>query len=263
MKKILALVLAMMMVLCLAACGGSEAAPAAGGETCTVTFSTGETFEATVGEDFVFFFQCDAPGDMGAPAEGEEGAGITASEGTVAYSNVGLGGPYSYPTSEKVTISGFTGDFTVTVTDSAVSQGATYTIYTTPEEIADAIAYAEEMAAQMAANPIDTSASGEASGEAAAEPAAEGEASGEASAEQLASSGDYEITVDGVTGTAHYEDTDNGDQATKSYIITFNGAEITGTIDKGVWTADDAANQAVVDAVQAAFEGGNVVGPAA
>ena len=68
-------------------------------KTCTVTFSDGQTFEATVGEDFVFFFQCDAPGDMGEPQNGEEGAGITTSDGTVTYSNVGLGGPYSYPTS--------------------------------------------------------------------------------------------------------------------------------------------------------------------
>jgi len=256
MKKTLALLLALVMVLALCACGAKEEAPAApAGETVTVTFSTGETYEATAGEDFVFFFQCDAPGDMGAPAEGEEGAGITVSEGTVAYSNVGLGGPFSYPTSEKVTISGFTGDITVTVTDAALAQGATYTIYTDPAEIEEAIAFAEEMAAQMAANPMG--ASGEASGE-----PAEGEASGEPSG-QMASSGDYEITVDGVTGVAHYEDTDNGDQATKSYVITFDGTEITGTIDKGVWTADDAAHQAVVDAVKAAFEGVNVVGPAA
>ena len=258
MKKTLALILALVMVLALCACGAKEEAAAPAGETVTVTFSTGETYEATAGEDFVFFFQCDAPGDMGAPAEGEEGAGITVSAGTVTYSNVGLGGPFSYPTSEKVTISGFTGDITVTVTDAALAQGATYTIYTDPAEIEEAIAFAEEMAAQMAANPMDAS-----SGEASGEPAAEGEASGEPSAEQLNASQDFEITVDGVTGTAHYEDTDNGDQATKSYIITFEGAEITGTIDKGVWTADDAANQAVVDAVKVAFEGGNVVGPAA
>ena len=45
---------------------------------------------------------------------------------------------------------------------------------------------------------------------------------------------------------------DNGDQATKSFVITMDGEEITGTIDKGVWTADDAANQPVVDAVKAA-----------
>lgn len=263
MKKTLALILAMMMVLSFAACGGAEApaAPAAAAETVTVTFSTGETYEATVGEDFVFFFQCDAPGDMGAPAEGEEGAGITVSEGTVAYSNVGLGGPFSYPTSEKVTISGFTGDFTVTVTDAALAQGATYTIYTTPEEIAEAIAFAEEMAAQMAANPMP--ASGEASGEASEEPAAEGEASGEPSGQPVAASADYEITVGGVTGMAHYEDTDNGDQATKSFVVVFNGTEMTGAIDKGVWTADDPANQAVIDAVKVAFESGNVVGPAA
>ena len=121
---------------------------------CTVTFSDGQTFEATVGEDFVFFFQCDAPGDMGEPAPGEEGAGITASDGTVTYSNVGLGGPYSYPTSEKVTISGFTGDFEVTITEAATNMGATYTIYTDEQEIADAIAFAEAMAAQQAANPM-------------------------------------------------------------------------------------------------------------
>ncbi len=121
---------------------------------CTVTFSDGQTFEATVGEDFVFFFQCDAPGDMGEPQAGEEGAGITASDGTVTYSNVGLGGPYSYPTSEKVTISGFTGDFDVTITDAATNMGATYTIYTDEQDIADAIAFAEEMAKQQAANPM-------------------------------------------------------------------------------------------------------------
>lgn len=121
---------------------------------CTVTFSDGQTFEATVGEDFVFFFQCDAPGDMGQPAEGEEGAGITVSEGTVTYSNVGLGGPFKYPTSEKVTLSGFTGDITVTITEAATNMGATYTIYTDEEEIANAIAFAEKMAAQQAANPM-------------------------------------------------------------------------------------------------------------
>ena len=121
---------------------------------CTVTFSDGQTFEATVGEDFVFFFQCDAPGDMGEPQPGEEGAGITASDGTVTYSNVGLGGPYSYPTSEKVTISGFTGDFDVTITEAATYMDATYTIYTDEQDIADAIAFAEEMAKQQAENPM-------------------------------------------------------------------------------------------------------------
>ena len=120
----------------------------------TITFSTGETFEATVGEDFVFFFQCDAPGDMGQPAEGEEGAGITVSEGTVTYSDVGTGGPFSYPTSEKVTISGFTGDITVTVCDEATYMDATYTIYTDPQEIEDAIAFNAYMAAQRAGNPM-------------------------------------------------------------------------------------------------------------
>ena len=123
-------------------------------KTVTATFSDGQTFEATVGEDFVFFFQCDAPGDMGEPAEGEEGAGITVSDGTVTYSNVGLGGPFSYPTSEKVIISGFTGDFEITITEAATNMGATYTIYTDEQNIAEAIAFAEEMAAQQAANPM-------------------------------------------------------------------------------------------------------------
>ena len=121
---------------------------------CTVTFSDGQTFEATVGEDFVFFFQCNAPGDMGEPAEGEEGAGITVSDGTVTYSHVSLGGPYQYPTSELVTISGFTGDFTVTITEAATFMDATYAVYTDQKDIDDAIAFADYMAAQQAANPM-------------------------------------------------------------------------------------------------------------
>ena len=120
----------------------------------TVTFSDGQTFEATIGEDFVFFFQCDAPGDMGAPAEGEEGAGITVSDGEVTYSHVGLGGPYRYPTSELVTVSGFTGDFEITICEEATFMDATYTIYTDEKEIEDAIAFADYMAAQQAANPM-------------------------------------------------------------------------------------------------------------
>jgi len=123
-------------------------------QVVTITFSTGETYEATVGEDFVFFFQCDAPGDMGAPEEGEEGAGITVDDGTVTYENVSLGGPYQYPTSEKVTISGFTGDVTVTVAEAATFMDATHTIYTDEQEIADAVAFADYMAAQQAANPM-------------------------------------------------------------------------------------------------------------
>ena len=72
----------------------------------------------------------------------------------MTYSNVGLGGPYSYPTSEKVTISGFTGDFDVTITEAATYMDATYTTYTDEQDIADAIAFAEEMAKQQAANPM-------------------------------------------------------------------------------------------------------------
>ena len=265
MKKTLALLLALCMILALGACGSkteapaeeaaapaaapAEAAPAAepAGDTYTVTFSTGETYDLPAGEDLVFFFQCDAPGDMGEPNPGEEGAGITVSEGTVSYSNVGLGGPFSYPTSELVTVTGITGDIEVTVADAASAQGATHTIYFDEQGIADAIAFAEEMAAQMAANPMD--ASGEASDEA-------GEASGEASG-MGNTSADYEIELDGETVTAHYEDVDDGNQETKSFEITIDDMVIAGHIDKGVWTADsgDAAAQAIVEAVQAAFEG--------
>ena len=131
--------------------GGEQPSPA----EVTVTFSTGETATATVGEPFEFFFQCDAPGDMGAPADGEEGAGITVSDGVVSYSNVGLGGPNSYPTSEKVTVTDFSGDFTVEVCADATNMDATHTIYFSAEDIEAAIASAEAMAAQMAENPMD------------------------------------------------------------------------------------------------------------
>ena len=118
---------------------------------------------------------------------------------------------------------------------------------------------AEEAAPEEVAAPAVEAAP---AAEAPAEGGATGEM-GEASPEpKLNASSDFEITVDGVSGTAHYEDTDNGDQATKGFTITWQGNAITGAIDKGVWTADDAANQAVVDAVQAAFESNNSVGPA-
>ena len=88
-------------------------------------------------------------------------------------------------------------------------------------------------------------------GESAEGAAPEGESGGGAKAP---SSEDFEITVDGVTDVAHYEDVDNGDQATKSFTITFDGKEYTGKIDRGVWTADDPAGQAVVEAFQQAHE---------
>ena len=260
MKKILALILALCMVMVLGACGGQSAAPAAEPAPAadaapaaeapagshTATFSTGESF-AFEGDTFTFFIQCDAPADMGEPADGEEGTGFTPSEGTVSYSNVGLGGPFSYPTSELVTISGVTGDIDIAVTDALTSMGeGLYHIYVDEQEIADAIAFAEEMAAQMAANPM----SGEPSGE------ASDEASGEASGPMGNAEADYEIELDGKTVTAHYADVDNGDQMTKSFVITIDGNDVAGSIDKGEWVADsgDDADQAVVDAVHAAFD---------
>ena len=69
------------------------------------------------------------------------------SSGEVAYDNVSLGGPFSYPTSEKVIVTGFEGDFEVTVAEEATQMDATHTIYFTPEEIEEAVKHAEEMAA--------------------------------------------------------------------------------------------------------------------
>ena len=151
MKKLLALLVSAVMVLSMA-CAVS-AAPA-GGEV-KVTFSTGETATAIVGEPFEFFFQCDPPGDLGEIADGEEGAGITVSSGKVAYSNVSLGGPFSYPTSELVTVTDFDGDFEVIVAEAATQMDATHTIFLTAEDIEAAIKTAEEMAAQMAENPME------------------------------------------------------------------------------------------------------------
>ncbi|MBQ9032967.1 MAG: hypothetical protein IJ106_16195, partial [Parasporobacterium sp.] len=170
---VLALLVSAVMVFALAM---NAAAEPAEGEV-TVTFSTGETATAVAGEPFVFFFQCDAPGDMGEPAKGQEGAGITVSSGEVAYENVSLGGPFSYPTSEKVIVTGFDGDFEVTVADAATQMEATHTIYFTQEDIDAAVAHAEEMAAQMANSEGGESPEGESpEGEA---PSEEGQAPAE------------------------------------------------------------------------------------
>jgi len=188
MKKLLAILISTVMVLSMAA--AVSAAPENG--EVQVTFSTGETATATVGEPFEFFFQCDAPGDMGEIAEGEEGSGISVSSGNVAYSHVSLGGPFSYPTSELVTVTDFDGDFEVTVADAATQMDATHTIYFTPEDIEAAIKTAEEMAAQMAASEGGESPAGEspaeapAEGESPAEAPAEGEAPAAAPAESEA-----------------------------------------------------------------------------
>lgn len=271
MKKILALLLAMMLVFALAACGGSGAetpaapeapaaeAPAApeapAGETYKITFSTGETYDLPAGEDLVFFFQCDPPADMGAPEDGKEaadGCGITSSKGVVSYSDITLGGPFQYPTAELVTVTGIDGDTEITVADAVTSMGdGYYHIYFTQAEIDEAIAFNEQMAAEMAANPMP--ASGEPS-----EEDASGEPSEEASGEPSGGNAeaDFEIELDGNTVTAHYADVDNGDQMTKSFVITVDGRDVAGGINKGEWVADsgDAADQAIVDAVHAAFD---------
>ena len=150
MKKILAMALVVVMVLCL-----GVSAMAAG--TYTVTIINGmdgsvhATYEVAAGEDFVFSISCAAPADMGAPAAGEDGAGVTTTVGTIAYSNITTGGPNAYPTAETVTISGINADATVTVTPN-------------PDEVDSVFPTITEGAA------AGGSASGEASGEASEEP---------------------------------------------------------------------------------------------
>ena len=150
MKKILAIALVVVMVLCL-----GVSAMAAG--TYTVTLINGmdgsvhATYEVAAGEDFVFSISCAAPADMGAPAAGETGAGVTTTVGTIAYSNITTGGPNAYPTAETVTISGINADATVTVTPN-------------PDEVDSVFPTITEGAA------AGGSASGEASGEASEDP---------------------------------------------------------------------------------------------
>lgn len=150
MKKILAIALVVVMALCLCV-------PAMAAGTYTITLINGmdgsvhATYEVAAGEDFVFSISCAAPADMGAPAAGEAGAGVTTTVGTIAYSNITTGGPNAYPTAETVTISGINADATVTVTPN-------------PEEVGSVFPTITEGAA------AGGSASGEASGEASEEP---------------------------------------------------------------------------------------------
>ncbi len=118
MKKLIALTLA--LVMCLSLGVGAMAA-----DTYNITVINGAegtvyaAYAVSAGEDFVMTISCDAPADMGAPADGEEGAGVTTTGGEITYSNITTGGPNSYPTEETVTISGITSDITVTVTPNA------------------------------------------------------------------------------------------------------------------------------------------------
>ena len=233
MKKILSITLAVLLVLSL-----SAVALAAGPYTVTVINgmdgSVYDTFEVAEGEDFVFTLQGSPPCDMGPIAEGEEGSGVTTDGGKITYSNVTLGGPNQYPTAESVTISEIAGDITVTITPN-------------PDEV-------DSEFPDFSLGIVEASASGEPSGE------ASGEASGDASME---AEGEIEITVDGKTGIAKFAESDNGDMATKGLTITFDGQEYTGGIDKGVYTADDAAAQPIFEAVQAAREANGGIGPQA
>ena len=110
---------------------------------------------------------------------------------------------------------------------------------------------AEEGASEEAAAPEGEapaeSAEGESEGGESAAAPGEGEAIGKQEE-------DLEITVNGVTGMAHYADTADGTSEQRSFEITFEGETYKGSIDKGVWVAEDEASQAVIDAYQAAHE---------
>ena len=105
------------------------------------------------------------------------------------------------------------------------------------------------------------SAEGESEGEAAEGESAEGESEGGESAE-AAGEGEaigkqqeeLEITYNGVTGIALYEDTVDGTSEKRGFQITFDGKVYTGGIDKGVWVADNAEDQELIDIYQAAHE---------
>lgn len=157
MKKVISLAITLAMVLCL-----SVAAFAAGPYSVTIINgmdgSVYDTYEVADGEDLVFTISCAAPCDMGPIAAGDEGSGVTATEGKIVYSNVTLGGPNQYPTAETVTISGIKSNATVTITPN-------------PDEVGSEFP-------TVSLGGAAGSASGEASGEASD---ASGEPSGEAS----------------------------------------------------------------------------------
>jgi len=224
MKKILALLLAVMMVMALAACGGGAAETAAPAEEAAAPAA-----------------EAAAPAEEAAAPAGE----VTWAD-YQAYLIEAAGSNAPDPDEFKAQVEAIGSWDDLDLTVSPWDQLFTTVGLSTWEEFQQGIV---KEAAVMG------TASGEASGEPTEEPA-EGEASGEPSEGMGDTESDYEIEVNGVSGTAHYKDTDNGDQATKSFEITFDGNTFTGTINKGVWTADDAANQAIVDAVQAAFESG-------
>ena len=149
MKKVLSLAIALCMVLCL-----SVTALAAGPYTVTIINgmdgSVYDTYTVADGEDLVFTISCAAPCDMGPVADGEAGSGVTTTVGSIAYSNITLGGPNQYPTAETVTISGINADAAVTVTPN-------------PEEVGSEFPAVTEGASAGSASGEASDASGEAS----------------------------------------------------------------------------------------------------
>ncbi len=183
MKKALSLAVALVMLMALCACSvnvnvttDGAAAPAADGYVVTLINGMDNSvygeYDIAAGEDFVFSISCAAPCDMGPYADGEIGSGVTATCGTVTYSNVTTGGPNAYPTAETVTVSGIDADCTVTVTPNPDEVGSVFPTITIGEAAASGSASGEASAEPASDEPASEE---PASDEASAEPAAEGD----------------------------------------------------------------------------------------
>ena len=83
---------------------------------------------------------------------------------------------------------------------------------------------------------------------------ASGEMSGEPSGEPLDESGTYTVEIDGEETEVGLEFAELTDTS-KSFTISYGDTVVTGVLEKGVWTADNDADQELVEAVQAAYQG--------
>jgi hypothetical protein len=136
-KRILSLVTAMTILTC-----SFVLTALAAGKTYKVTFSTGQTATVNAGEDFVFAISCQPPTDI---------KDIKASNGTLTASKTTPGGP---STPQGIinglwTLSGITGDVTITLTLNT-QQGAALPVITTGKKEAEA---AMSSAGSMGAPP--------------------------------------------------------------------------------------------------------------
>ncbi len=138
----------------------AEEAGAPAAETVTVSFNIADAQTLPVGEDLVFYIGCEAPVDLGP----NDAVSCTCSHAVISYSEVTLGGPYSYPTAELVTISGIDEDCSVTISyDNSVADIAPSVTFDA-DAIADAVALNAQMSAERANNPMPEGAPGAAAG---------------------------------------------------------------------------------------------------